>query len=237
MPIDLIQFFCIFKRYYLFKKEAALNDESKNFDPLEVDYVFTESMNNLRPSFKFAKTYKEACEEVTKMEDEIREGLNKTVPHLMKEVLNEGKSSQNEAGLDAINEGEEEDDYEPDEEQPVEDNYDDEPEINTNYNIDDEDELPEKRDRAMDGEDNEDDRARERYDSTTQEPTGDSNSENEENLVIQPIVKHEISKEDEEFMKAFDTLVTENIAVCLIIYEFNLNKSKFIIFFKHSATN
>ena len=196
-----------------------MSDESLNFDPLEVDYVFTESIHSVRPSFKFAKTYKEACEEVTKMEDEIREGLNKTVPHLMKEVLNENKSSQNEAGLDCINEGEEENEDEREFEQQMEENYDDEPEINTNYNIDDEDEMPEKPDQTMDGEDNDDDRARVRYDSTTQEPVGDSNSENEDNLVIQPIVKHEISKEDEDFMKAFDNLVTENIAVgfCVLL--------------------
>jgi hypothetical protein len=56
---------------------------------------------------------------------------------------------------------------------------------------------------------------RERSESLTQEQNVESNSDVEEPTVnVQPkMKKQEVSKEDEEFMKAFDMLVSENIAV------------------------
>ena len=47
----------IFKRYYLFKKDIALIDEAKPYDPLDVEYIYTESLLSLRPDFKFFKNY------------------------------------------------------------------------------------------------------------------------------------------------------------------------------------
>ena len=50
------------QRYYLFKKEIALIDETKPYDPLDVEFIFTESIMALRPDFKFTKTYSLAVE-------------------------------------------------------------------------------------------------------------------------------------------------------------------------------
>jgi hypothetical protein len=46
----------------LFKKEIALIDETKPYDPLDVEYIFKESIIALRPDFKFVKTYALAVE-------------------------------------------------------------------------------------------------------------------------------------------------------------------------------
>jgi regulator of nonsense transcripts 2 len=231
-------FLLYFQRYYMFKREAmSKDDQYKNIDPMEVEYVFTESIVNLRPGFKFAKNFKEACDAVDKMETEIKETLSKTMPHLMNEVFNEVKAGNdpNADGLDAIREDEEdelgeedeEDDYGEQQDERVQTDYEDDENENDEYDTNDTQNRVRKS--RMDGEDqasnannfneaggdNDEGLVRSRYDSANHEPSGgDSNSDADENLIVQPkrIVKQEISIEDEEFMKAFDSLVTENIA-------------------------
>jgi len=46
----------------LFKKEIAQIDETKPYDPLDVEYIYTESILSLRSDFKFAKTYTDSIE-------------------------------------------------------------------------------------------------------------------------------------------------------------------------------
>ncbi len=223
-------FLLYFQRYYMFKKEAVAKEEQfKNIDPMEVEYVFTESIINLRPGFKFAKTFKDACDAVEKMETEIKENLAKTMPHMMNEVFSQVKENEvNADGLGAIREDDEEQEDECDYEQQgdvVVETYSD-GEYNENDEYENNDFQNRFRKNRMDGEDlasnmnlNEDDdeEMRQRYDSASHELNGDNSSSEEmieENQIIQPkrTVKQEISKEDEEFMKAFDSLVTENIA-------------------------
>jgi len=220
----------------MFKREAlSKDDQFKNIDPMEVEYVFTESIVNLRPGFKFAKNFKEACDAVDKMETEIKETLSKTMPHLMNEVFNEVKAGNdpNADGLGAIREDEEEelgegedeeeDDYGEQQDERVETDYEDDDEYDANdmqnrfrkSRMDGEDLASNANNLNEAGGDNDEGLARSRYDSANHEPSGgDSNSDADENLIVQPkrVVKQEISKEDEEFMKAFDSLVTENIA-------------------------
>ncbi len=72
-------FFYFYKRYFLFKKETALgDDQAKPFDPMDVEYTFSETISTLRSDFKFVKTYAESVESVAKMENEIRETLSKS---------------------------------------------------------------------------------------------------------------------------------------------------------------
>ena len=96
----------VLKRYYLFKKETAVgDDESKPSDRIDVEFTLTEAVMSLRPSFKFAKNYQAACEAVAKMEDDVRESLNKTCPGLLNEVSYVGSAgSVADDGLSAIKE-------------------------------------------------------------------------------------------------------------------------------------
>lgn len=60
---------------------ANLSNMSKPFDSIDIECVFTECIQALRPAFKFANSYAEACERVVRMEDEIKESLMKAVPN------------------------------------------------------------------------------------------------------------------------------------------------------------
>lgn len=196
---------------------------------MDVEFVFTETIATLRPGLKFPKTYKEACEAVEKMESEFKEQLTKSAPHLVKEVIDKG-AIQGEDGLEPINEDEENDVYGNNESGDVGDEEDEYSYHNNDrFDQDDEDEDEDSYNRNdskykysnMDGEDVNDDERNQRFDSINHEQYNTDNSDKEEiTRVIQPR-KQEISKEDDEFMKAFDSLVTENIAV--FISSFNLS--------------
>ena len=60
---------------------ANLSNMSKPFDSIDIECVFTECIQALRPAFKFANSYAEACERVVRMEEEIKESLMKAVPN------------------------------------------------------------------------------------------------------------------------------------------------------------
>jgi hypothetical protein len=183
---------------------------------MDVEFAYTETINSLRQNYKYFKTYKEALDEVEKMENEIKESLQKTAPQLIKEIEKKEQSGSGEAdqlgtikedeeGYDELEGYDENNEIDDDNQNRAAKNYDDEDEDEDSFNPNRED-------------DNEDDQQRQRSDSFNQDQCTDSNSEMEEGtLIVQPrIVKQEISKEDEEFMKAFDSLLTENIAVIII---------------------
>ncbi len=206
----------ILKRYYLYKKELTLEEEpSISSYPMDVEFAYTETINSLRQNYKYFKTYKEASDEVEKMENEIKESLQKTAPQLIKEIEKKETGGSGEAdqlgtikeeeGYDELEGYEENNEVEDDNQNRIAKNYEDEDE--------DEDSFTHNRE-----DDNEDDHQRQRNDSYNQDQCTDSNSEMEDAaLIVQPrIIKQEISKEDEEFMKAFDSLLTENIAVIFL---------------------
>lgn len=101
-------FLTYFMRYYIFKKETALGeDETKPSDRIDIDFTLTETIVSLRPGFKFVKNYHAACEAVAKMEEDVRESLNKTSPGLLSEVSyvgGGGSGNLGEDGLHAIKE-------------------------------------------------------------------------------------------------------------------------------------
>ena len=69
------------------------------------------------------------------------------------------------------------------------------------------------------------DEARYRHDSQANDQAADSNSEVEDSVVnLKPREpKKEIDQEDDEFVKAFESLLTENIAVIFSFYYLNIN--------------
>ena len=227
----------------MFKKETSLEEDlSKPYEPLDIEYVFSEAIGSVRPDFKFLKTFAEACEVVTKMENEIKEGLSKTAPHLIKEVTGENKD-ENDDGLETIREDKEDDeDYNEmeDDGDGEEDDEEEEDEDEDSYNPDKETKVKKRQSRttAFDNGDemsvsqNEDAK---KYEN--QDQNADSNSEIEDGVVLQPkISKPEVSLEDDEFIKAFDSLLAENIAVQFYHSHKNIKKIK-IKFFLFLSTS
>ncbi len=171
----------------------------------------------MRENFKYVNSFKEACERCEQLEKEIKENLFKTHPHLLKEV----NQSQQEDVLNMIMEEHEE---EMDDEVDDHEYADDKISAGSHDDFEEEDDekdtskrLERKDSQNMDEETIEEDvpSHRGRSESLTQEQNVESNSEAEEQIVnVQlKMKKQEVSKEDEEFMKAFDMLVSENIAV------------------------
>ena len=165
--------------------------------------------NNLKLYLKFLK--------VVKMETEARENIMKTAPHLLKEVTVQQQAQDNYDSLHPINEAEEEEqDNEEDEYEhrdgPHGDQNDEENERYEDYDEEDEDSFNPKNEQKRQPRDSLND---------NDEESGkehDSNSELEDNIKLQPrVAKKEVSAEDEEFMRQFDSILTENIAVNLIL--------------------
>lgn len=246
-------FLVYFQRYYWYKRVTIQGgDKAKPFDPRDIEFAFTETVGNLRPNFKFSKSYEEASEGVAKMEEELREHIKKLAPQLLVGTA-QGGGGSDDSSLHPIKEDEEmshqeedemdynEEDDEHDErstgglnkaERGEDEGEDEEIEEQDDTDEDADDYLPDdenkgqkkrKNPRASSNLDednmaNEDESAavsRNRYDSSSYDQQyADSNSEVEDSLSIKPVIvkPKEVSKEDDEFMKAFDSLLNENIA-------------------------
>jgi hypothetical protein len=170
------------------------------------------------------------------MQEEIKESLTKMIPNFP-QILNstnqtidddglgtirEDDERQNEADVEDGGDGEHYGNQEDDDEYGLylgandENEFDDDSRPKRSYDDDNDPSEMTKSRRENEG-DNE--MGRQRFDSQNQ----DSNGSELEDGQNQPIVqsrKQEMSKEDEEFIKAFDSLVTENIAV--IMFKINL---------------
>ncbi len=196
-------FLVYFQRYYLFKKETAvLEDLTRPSDPVDIEFAFVETLSSLRPSFKLVKSYSESSEAVLKMEQEVRESLNRAVPGLMSEVA----APLGEDGLQAIREDEEEEETGQLREGECEELAEDEDEVGGDYDEEDEEEGWSGADEARNGSDSQ---------------NVDSNSEVEEVSVRRPKVGgKEVDADDDEFCKAFDSLLSENIAVSRRLFGF-----------------
>ena len=167
-------FLLYFQRYYWYKRErsAALMESEKSHYPMEVEYLFTECGGTLRSEFKFAAGYQEACAAVAKMESDVRESLQKTMPGLMlsqnanTSVNNKNDQQQQQHTLGAIQEeesgggdgGEEDDDeYGEEEEDAGDERRADDDEENENDEDDNNDEDEDGEDDNDDDEDEDDD--------------------------------------------------------------------------------
>lgn len=211
---------------------ANLSNMSKPLDSVDIECVYTETIRALRPNFKFLGTYQEACDRVSKMEEEIKESLMKAVPNY--EQLMSGTSASGtmasagaatatatgDLGLGTIREDEEDD--------RRDENYsggeagDEEYGSGGGGGGGDDRELADDDDMMMDDE--------LEYKPRADSMNANSHGSEEEDMQVQQqdetvvnLKKHqEMSKEDEEFIKAFDSLVSENIAVfsiyILLIY-------------------
>ena len=177
---------------------------AKPFDPIDVESVYTECIQSLRPGFKFIESYKEAYEKVEKMQDEIKESLSKMMPNFAQILTNQ----QPEDG-DGLNTIREDDEQLNDDEADVEDggggdDYDDD-EYGLYLGANDENELDDDRPKRSYDEDNDQQgdhhhaksrantynegdneaRSRQRFDSQNQDSNG---SELEDGQNQQPVM-------------------------------------------------
>lgn len=226
-----------------------LSNMSKPFDSVDIECVYAETIQALRPGFRFTSSYAEACERVTRMEEEIKENLMKAVPNFEQLVVSSSSSSNSASmsaggdaaladagGLRTIREDEEE--YDEDNEDEDEDNYsggngaaadDDEYGFDVAAAEDDEDTRSSSKRRADLDELDDDVVGKARADSMNADSNAGSEVDDAHPNSLVNLVQHkkhqEMSKEDEEFIKAFDSLVTENIAVFnfLFLHFFNMS--------------
>jgi hypothetical protein len=186
--------------------------------PIDVEYIFIEIINVLRPNFKFASTFTQANELVNDLEKEFRENLAKSL-----------KQNNNDE-LQAIGEEDEED------EEGGE--YD---EDSDSYNQNDDELIRNSYSHDFDGEgETEESGGKVRNNSTSlnNQNSGNNNSNanngnqssddndgggggggessDREDVVLQARPSNrQVTQEDEEFIKAFESVVTENIVVII----------------------
>ena len=176
------------------------------FDPIELEFLFTETIQALRPGMKLVKTYAEACEEVAKMEAEVSKSLPASVLQT-KNMITTGNSVNDNLATIQENSGESADEEEGEmERKHDEEEYDDEQRDDAYYDDEDEDDDDEGG--------GDDDYERQRTDSHAQQQDDSNGSEIEDNVVHKTAGRrqqHDV--EDNEFVKEFESLVTENIAV------------------------
>jgi regulator of nonsense transcripts 2 len=216
-------FLVYFQRYYLFKKEAATAAQQehvatsglKAVDPIiDIEFLYTETISSLRPGFKRAATYKDACEQVTKMENEVRESLNKALPANMLKSGDNTTDNTNLATIQEASDGENDELDDEDDEDRQRQQADNEEEAGRN-----EDDPEDEEDFDDEDEDDEEDEAEGDSKRLTRKSgdTQDSNSEDVDDFNVSASRVSKQSKvndnEDDEFVKEFESLVIENIAV------------------------
>ena len=166
----------------MFKKENVSLGETQIF-PIDVEYVYTDTITNLRSYFKFANSYAQACEMVSEMEKEVRESVSKAMC-----------SNAADDALEAIKEDEEEGPHE-DEDYDSESKRGEDEKTRYSFSQDD---------------------AAANQSSDDEDTIELSDDKEDDNVVVQSRPKPAMSKEDEEFMKAFESTIAENISVNLI---------------------
>ena len=196
----------LFQRYYLFKKEICSLDGEREF-PIDVEYIYTEINNALRPNFKFASSFAQATELVNDLEKEYRENLTKSL-----------KNAQNNEELEAI--GEEDEEYEEDVDSDSYNQNDDELIRNSySHDFDGEGETEELGSKVRNNSTRLNSNNNQNSTTINENQSSDDNeaggeSSDKEDVVLQsrPSVR-KVTEEDEDFIKAFDSVVTENILV------------------------
>jgi regulator of nonsense transcripts 2 len=199
------------QRFYMYKKDACYFYENRIF-PIDIEYVYTETLNALKPNFKYATTYAQACELVAELEKEMRDSLAKSMQAPQSDTL------------EAINEydeqADEDDEYESDSYQQLA--YDDEKKHVTSCPRAGYEDDEGENDDSMGASKNQGS-GPPRFSNMTSVAGGNQSSDDNEavdlsdkedaNVVLQSRPKAQFSTEDEDFIKAFDSVIVENVTV------------------------
>ncbi|XP_062617589.1 regulator of nonsense transcripts 2-like [Saccostrea cucullata] len=184
-------FLAYFQRYYWFKRSSGIFTETRPF-PVDVENLMIDTMECVRPKLKLHQNYEEAGKAVEELENEYKQKVASVLTII--ETDQEGSASETEEGLGTIQETEE---YGEDlslsgvdeSETSQEDisqrsiNEEGEEEGGISYNEEDDDVM---------------------------ESAGE-NEEDDQMTIMKGGPKHIKCTEDEDFMTAFDKMMSENI--------------------------
>ncbi|XP_061195542.1 regulator of nonsense transcripts 2-like [Saccostrea echinata] len=184
-------FLAYFQRYYWFKRSSTIYMESRPF-PVDVENLMIDTMECVRPKLKLQQNYEEACKAVEDLENEYKQKVASVLTII--ETDQEGSASETEEGLGTIQEMEEYgedlslsgvDESETSQEDTSQrsNNEEGEEEGGVSYNEEDDDVM---------------------------ESAGE-NEEDDQMTIMKGGPKHIKCTEDEDFMTAFDKMMSENI--------------------------
>lgn len=186
-------FLAYFQRYYWFKRSNPIYTESRPF-PVDVENLMIDTMECIRPKMRLHQNYEEACKAVEELEDEYKQKVASVLTII--ETDQEGSASETEEGLGTIQEAEE---------------------YGEDLSLSGLDESETSQEETSQSQRSTEDQGEEGGESCNEEDDEDvmeSAGENEEEdqlTIMKGGPKHIKCSEDEDFMTAFDKMMTENI--------------------------
>lgn len=186
-------FLAYFQRYYWFKRSNPIYTESRPF-PVDVENLMIDTMECIRPKMRLHQNYEEACKAVEELENEYKQKVASVLTII--ETDQEGSASETEEGLGTIQEAEE---------------------YGEDLSLSGLDESETSQEETSQSQRSTEDQGEEGGESCNEEDDEDvmeSAGENEEEdqlTIMKGGPKHIKCSEDEDFMTAFDKMMTENI--------------------------
>lgn len=186
-------FLAYFQRYYWFKRSNPIYTKSRPF-PVDVENLMIDTMECIRPKMRLHQNYEEACKAVEELENEYKQKVASVLTII--ETDQEGSASETEEGLGTIQEAEE---------------------YGEDLSLSGLDESETSQEETSQSQRSTEDQGEEGGESCNEEDDEDvmeSAGENEEEdqlTIMKGGPKHIKCSEDEDFMTAFDKMMTENI--------------------------
>lgn len=186
-------FLAYFQRYYWFKRSNPIYTEARPF-PVDVENLMIDTMECIRPKMRLHPNYEEACKAVEELENEYKQKVASVLTII--ETDQEGSASETEEGLGTIQEAEE---------------------YGEDLSLSGLDESETSQEETSQSQRSTEDQGEEGGESCNEEDDEDvmeSAGENEEDdqlTIMKGGPKHIKCSEDEDFMTAFDKMMTENI--------------------------
>lgn len=186
-------FLAYFQRYYWFKRSNPIYTEARPF-PVDVENLMIDTMECIRPKMRLHPNYEEACKAVEELENEYKQKVASVLTII--ETDQEGSASETEEGLSTIQEAEE---------------------YGEDLSLSGLDESETSQEETSQSQRSTEDQGEEGGESCNEEDDEDvmeSAGENEEDdqlTIMKGGPKHIKCSEDEDFMTAFDKMMTENI--------------------------
>lgn len=186
-------FLAYFQRYYWFKRSNPIYTEARPF-PVDVVNLMIDTMECIRPKMRLHRNYEEACKAVEELENEYKQKVASVLTII--ETDQEGSASETEEGLGTIQEAEE---------------------YGEDLSLSGLDESETSQEETSQSQRSTEDQGEEGGESCNEEDDEDvmeSAGENEEDdqlTIMKGGPKHIKCSEDEDFMTAFDKMMTENI--------------------------
>lgn len=186
-------FLAYFQRYYWFKRSNPIYTEARPF-PVDVENLMIDTMECIRPKMRLHPNYEEASKAVEELENEYKQKVASVLTII--ETDQEGSASETEEGLGTIQEAEE---------------------YGEDLSLSGLDESETSQEETSQSQRSTEDQGEEGGESCNEEDDEDvmeSAGENEEDdqlTIMKGGPKHIKCSEDEDFMTAFDKMMTENI--------------------------